>query len=403
MDDEKKIMQQHKAYFCLDCGKCTGVCPVSKYDSKFSPRRIVEKAVYEGWEELVKDPITWECLTCNMCSLRCPADVHFIDFIQRLRVDALPAGNEGKCTHGETIHSWMKAMAETDMEQDRLSYLGGGLEYGEEGEYLYFTGCLPHYQAYFGDWGLEMDTIARSTIGVLNSFGIKPAVMRDEVCCGHDPLWAGDTETFTRLLEKNVKAIEKTGAKKIIVSCAECLRTLSVDYPGFADGFNFEVVHLAQFLGEKLETVAEKTGVMTTGKKEGDRDGSVKVTYHDPCRMSKHLDILDPPRAVLESVGGVELVEMPHSGVRSLCCGTSLWMACGEVSKKIQIERLTEASGTGAEYLITACPKCQIHLRCAQREMGVQELDKIPMIDFATFINNQISGKIEVPAEKVGT
>jgi Fe-S oxidoreductase len=384
MDDEKRLLQEYKTYYCLDCGKCTSVCPVSKYDANFSPRRIVEKAVHEGWAELLKDPITWECLTCNMCSLRCPADVRFINFIRRLRFDALPHGNTGRCTHGETIHSWIRAMASSDSPQKRLSFLAAnGLEYAGEGEYLYFMGCLPYYQAYFGDWGLDMEEIARSTIRILNSFGITPAVMEDEVCCGHDLLWAGDKDTFSRLLAKNLKAIQKTGAKTIITSCAECLRTLSVDYPEFSGGAAVpKVLHLAQFLGERKDEFSEMT--------KGAGDGLAKVTYHDPCRMSKHMGILDPPRAVLAGTEGLELVEMSHSGMRSLCCGTSLWMNCGEVSKKMQLEKLQEAVKSGARYLVTACPKCQIHLRCVQREAHMPAYAKVPLIDFASLMASRL-------------
>jgi heterodisulfide reductase subunit D len=387
MSDEKNLLREFKTYYCLDCGKCTSVCPVSKYDADFSPRRIVEKAVFEGWDELLADPITWECLTCNMCSLRCPADVRFINFIRRVRTEAVPLGNESRCTHGETIHAWIRDMAESDRKQDRLSILEDGLRYGQEGEYLYFMGCLPYYQAYFGDWGIHVDRIASSTIGILNSFGIEPAVMQDEVCCGHDLLWAGDTGTFEKLLEKNLEAIEKTGARTIVVSCSECLRTLSVDYREHAESFGLEVIHIAQFLEQRLDDVRERTA--GRGRKP------VRVTYHDPCRMSKHLGILDAPRAVLTGAEGVELVEMAHSRVRSLCCGTSLWISCGEVSKKIQLERLGEAADSGAEYLVSACPKCQIHLRCAQRDAGIPAYDRVPLIDFSSFMNSQLSGSDE--------
>lgn len=387
MSDEKKLLREFKTYYCLDCGKCTSVCPVSKYDANFSPRRIVEKAVFEGWDELLKDPITWECLTCNMCSLRCPADVRFINFMRKLRSDAVPLGNESRCTHGETIHSWIRDMATSDREQERLSIIDEGLRFGQEGEYLYFMGCLPYYQAYFGDWGLHMDRIASSTISILNSFGIEPAVMKDEVCCGHDLLWAGDTDTFDKLLEKNMKAIEKTKAGTIVVSCSECLRTLSVDYRERAQSFGLNVIHIAQFLEERLDHVRERTAEKN--------EKPVRVTYHDPCRMSKHLDILDAPRAVLDGADGVELVEMDHSGVRSLCCGTSLWISCGEVSKKIQLERLDEAVKTDAQYLLSACPKCQIHLRCAQRDAQVPAYDRVPLIDFASFMNSQLNGSGE--------
>lgn len=393
MDEEKRLLQEFKTYYCLDCGKCTSVCPVSKYDPRFSPRRIVEKAVHEGWAELAADPITWECLTCNMCSLRCPADVRFIDFIRRLRADAVPGGNSGRCTHGETIHSWIRAMANGNSRQKRLSFLEtNGLEYAAEGEYLYFMGCLPYYQAYFGDWGLEMEEIAKSTIRLLNSFGIAPAVMEDEVCCGHDPLWAGEKDTFDRLLAKNMEAIAKTGAKNIIVSCAECLRTLSVDYPEFSGNAVPKVIHISQFLAERMEEFA--------GKCTDTAHGIEKVTYHDPCRMSKHMGVIDPPRQVLSKEQGLEIVEMSHSGKRSLCCGTSLWMNCGEVSKKIQLEKLDEAVKSGARYLVTACPKCQIHLRCVQRESRMPAYAKVPLIDFACLMASRLPAASLAGAEQ---
>jgi Fe-S oxidoreductase len=41
-------------------------------------------------------------------------------------------------------------------------------------------------------------------------------------------------------------------------------------------------------------------------------------------------------------------------------------MECSRCSKAIQTERLLEAEQTEAKTLITACPKCQIHLTCAQ-------------------------------------
>ena len=45
----------YKTYYCLDCGVCTGSCPVSRVLPAFSPRLIVEKALLEMGDELLKD------------------------------------------------------------------------------------------------------------------------------------------------------------------------------------------------------------------------------------------------------------------------------------------------------------------------------------------------------------
>jgi Fe-S oxidoreductase len=91
----------------------------------------------------------------------------------------------------------------------------------------------------------------------------------------------------------------------------------------------------------------------------------VLATYQDPCRLGRHLGEYEAPRRAISQLG-YELVEMDRHGRTALCCGTSCWTACGQVSKNIQVERLREARQTGAELLITACVKCQIHFKCAQ-------------------------------------
>ena len=59
---------------------------------------------------------------------------------------------------------------------------------------------------------------------------------------------------------------------------------------------------------------------------------------------------------------------MPRSGKRALCCAGGTWSHCDRFAKSIQTDRLKEARATGAEVLATACPKCQIHYRCAMKD-----------------------------------
>ena len=59
---------------------------------------------------------------------------------------------------------------------------------------------------------------------------------------------------------------------------------------------------------------------------------------------------------------------MEESGRDAACCGTSGFVHCDANSRRLQSQRLTAAAATGAEKLVTACPKCLIHFRCAQSE-----------------------------------
>jgi Fe-S oxidoreductase len=100
------------------------------------------------------------------------------------------------------------------------------------------------------------------------------------------------------------------------------------------------------------------------------RQGNEMLTYQDPCRLSKGSEIIEQPRKVIGAVG--RLNDMPRSGAMSACCGTAGWVDCDHTAKRVQVERLREAEGTGASTLLTACPKCLIHLSCADRHHGAE-------------------------------
>jgi Fe-S oxidoreductase len=83
----------------------------------------------------------------------------------------------------------------------------------------------------------------------------------------------------------------------------------------------------------------------------------------------------------------VQLVEMERNRENALCCGTSAWMECSSYSKAIQTERMQEAIQTGAQTLITACPKCQIHFACAQSGTDTN----LKVIDLYTYLSQRLS------------
>jgi Fe-S oxidoreductase len=96
--------------------------------------------------------------------------------------------------------------------------------------------------------------------------------------------------------------------------------------------------------------------------------------------------IYEPPRQLLELLPETRLVEMERNRENALCCGTSAWMECSSHSKAIQTDRMQEAIQTGAQTLITACPKCQIHLSCAQSNT---ESD-LKVMDLYTYIRQRL-------------
>jgi heterodisulfide reductase subunit D len=199
-------------------------------------------------------------------------------------------------------------------------------------------------------------------------------VSPDERCCGHDLLWTGDRASFEALARYNVQLVKQSGASTIVTSCAECLRTWRVDYQEFLAGTGLHIVHITEYLSEHLEELSFSP------------NGNLKVTYQDPCRLGRHLGIYEPPRAVLSAVPGVELAEMRRSGSKAACCAGGTWSNCDRFAKQIQVQRLREARATGAEVLVTACPKCQIHFQCAMKDPNLADEIRIEMKDIAEII-----------------
>ena len=374
------IIQETKTYNCLECGKCTSICPVAKYDSAYSPRGLIESALLGFADELVFNKELFSCLTCYTCQQECPSDVDFPVFVRKARSIAQDSGQHGICAHSGQLQSVQRLMTSPAIKQKRLEWLSKEYRVSEDSDVLLWVGCAPYFAPIFDDIEFNALDVTKATLKLLNSLGIEPRLLPNEKCCGHDALWTGDIETFKKLAEYNAAQIKEAGVKKIVFSCPEGYRTFKLDYPNYVD-LGCEVQHVSELLEEKIG----ENGVKFKEIKK-------KVTYQDPCRLGRHLGVYDAPRKVLESIPGIELVEMKHNGPESICCGTSAWTNCDSYSNMLRVERLSEAVETGAELLITGCPKCQTHFRCAMTDKGEEHrtTPKIEVMDLASLVANAI-------------
>ena len=345
----ENLVQQTQTHFCLDCGVCTGSCPVSRVDSSFSPRLIVERSLYDL--EDISDQTIWNCLTCSQCYERCPASINFPEFIRLIRDEAHSRGISGIPAHHGMMQSIM-ALHTGGLKQNRTFWIDNTIEVDRGSDTMYFVGCRPYFDVIFRDIGAGSLIGARNVVKLLNSIGIKPMVCKDERCCGHDALWNGDEDRFIQLARLNAEMIRETGVKRVVFSCPEGYHTFKEYYPRYVGKLEFEIVHINELLSGNVNqlNLAPREEV---------------VTYHDPCRLGRMSNIYDSPRMLIEKIPGIILVEMERNRENGVCCGTSAWMNCSGRSKQIQTERLQEALESGASTLVTACPKCAIHFSCA--------------------------------------
>jgi len=331
-------------------------------------------------KEIVSNGTLFSCLTCSLCDRRCPAEVGYTQLVQKLRELSHREGVEPDCPHGGALQSVMRMMATGGTQQNRTEWLSDDLKTEpKQGPVFYWTGCAMYYDAFFPDFQVTTLNGTRAAVRLLNKLALTPVVSPDERCCGHDLLWNGDRKSFESLAKHNVKLVADSGAETLVVSCAECLRTWKLDYQPFFEGKPPRIMHITEFLAEHVPELEFK------------KDGQRRVTYQDPCRLGRHLGVYDSPRQMLAALPGVELAEMRRSGPAALCCAGGTWSNCDRFAKQLQVGRLREARATGAEVLATACPKCQVHFRCAMKDPNLGGEIEIELRDVAELVADALA------------
>jgi heterodisulfide reductase subunit D len=223
--------------------------------------------------------------------------------------------------------------------------------------------------------------IARSTIELLKKAGVDFKLLgKDEWCCGSVLLRTGNTKIVKEMAEHNIEAFKKSDTAQVITSCAGCYRTLKKDYEEIFGKQDFEVVHIVDFLEKLIEEGKLKFPKV-----------NMKVTYHDPCHLGRHMGVYESPRKILKSIPGLELVEMARNRQNARCCGAGggVRSAFRDLSNKMADARLKEAEETGADVLTSACPFCTFAFRDAAKRNG----SKMRVLDLPELLLEIVEGK----------
>jgi Fe-S oxidoreductase len=266
-------------------------------------------------------------------------------------------GLKGYRAHDGAVHSWMRMMTSPELKQNRLEWVTGDLRTADSGPVAYFTGCAPYFDVFFS--GIQVDTlsIARNSVRLLNFLDIEPVLLKNERCCGHDLLWTGDRENFETLCRLNYESFKAAGIEELVVSCPECYTMLGTYMPQVIPEWDLKVTLLIELLAKEVRKGGKAFKPLAR-----------RATYQDPCRLGRGSGCYEAPRYLMRQVPELELREMENSGRGAICCGNNGFINCDAYSKRIQVQRLREVGETGADLLVTACPKCMIHLTCALRD-----------------------------------
>lgn len=361
--------------YCMECGVCTGSCPVSSELESFSPRQIIKRTLVDGDSSFLTGKDVWACLSCARCSDRCPVGINFHEFLRTYREKAREIQNLPHESHHGVLQT-LNLIQTRGIKQNKTDWASEVGQFKDQGEIYYFVGCLPLHNVIFRYLDLEILNTARSALTLLNKLGVEPVISNEERCCGHDAFWSGNMEVFKELAARNIESIKQSGAKKVLFTCPEGYHTFKEFYPQYFGELPFDVLHMTEFLTTELSR-DDLPGQAVNGQ---------TITYQDPCRLGRFSGIYEQPRELLKLVPGTELVEMQRNRENAQCCGTSCWMECSRCSKGMQVERLEEAVDSGAQTLITACPKCQIHLSCGHQTTELE----LEIVDLYTYLRQAL-------------
>jgi Fe-S oxidoreductase len=384
---------------CTECGRCQSACPAWNTGKPLSPKLLImdlrDHALAEGpailaaraageafapaalVPEIVDDEAVWACTSCGACVEECPVDIEHVDTIVDLRRALVMGESRFPAEAGAMLRNLENSSNPWGQPQasraDWADGLGVPLVNGAAPEVLYWVGCA-------GSFDDRAKKISRAMAELLTRAGVSFAILGPrEVCTGDPARRMGNEFLFQTLAEQNVETLNGVGVRTIVANCPHCFNTLRNEYPAY--GGSYEVLHHTQLL-ERL---------VREGRLRPTEEVRTLLSYHDPCYLGRHNEIYAPPRRVLDAVPGVDQVEMPRHGPRGMCCGAGgsrMWME-ERIGKRINAERMDEASSTGADAVGVACPYCLIMLDDGAKARGDRPIE---VLDVAQVLQRSMDG-----------
>ena len=371
---------EQEALICARCGYCRGVCPVYRavgWESATPRGKIsIARQVFalKDHQKLSDEFVhrVSQCTLCGACATACSTDIDlrrlYMDLRARIaEMDKAPKGYtalQANLAANRNITNFAN--------RDRLDWAQDldnpeQLESREGAKVCYFVGCVSSFFP-------QASEVALSVTEILTQAKIDFTTLGgDEWCCGFPLLASGRPDEAREFMRHNVERIKGLGIHTLIASCPSCHHVWKQGAPDFLDGYALEILHSTEYFARLI-----KEGRLTLGEME------TKITYHDPCDLGRNGGVFEAPREIIQATPGVELVELAHNRMQSLCCGGggNLQSVDADLAGAITAMRVEEIRQTGAKIVVSACQQCEQMLSASIRKAGL----KVKVMDISQLI-----------------
>ena len=232
--------------------------------------------------------------------------------------------------------------------------------------------------------------VGESTVNVLKWLGVDLDFPAAQTCCGQPAFNAGFWSDAKPLARRTIELFQND--EYVVVPSGSCASMMRVFYDElFHDEpvLKARIASLAKRTFELSEFIVDILGI-TDLSLYADSESTAptrKVTYHEGCHLRRELGVLTQPRALINTLPGIELVEMEQSEV---CCGFggTFSVKYPEISGAMLNDKLSFAADTGADA-VTACDSSCL----MQIGGGIQKRDMtIKPLHLASLMDEQLTG-----------
>src|SRR5262245_47676239 len=200
-------------------------------------------------------------------------------------------------------------------------------------------------------------TVGFAAVKLLGDAGCIVEVPATQVCCGQPAYNSGDKADTKAIARQVIRAFESYDY--VVAPSGSCAGMIREHYPLlFAD--EPAVAQSAHHLAMRTyELLAFLVDVMRVESVAAHYDGV--VTYHDSCSGLRELGVKAQPRALLASVDGLRLRELPGAEV---CCGFggTFCVKYPEISNKMVADKTADIAATGADTLLAGDLGCLLNM-----------------------------------------